>query len=524
MLLVSIAFFFQTVKAQTFSSRANDDLLSVYLGVLNQPFGYQAIGVKIDTNAGYHFSTIIRNFNFEGEVIDTKNYYFPNKTYNPNGDINTRLNDSIVVCAVIDIEAGNDTLYSTILWLTNEGDTIQSRRFYSPYYIEGIAQTSHIRPTSIISSPDGQSIYFVSQIIHSSSQNNFMIKKITAQGDEVWTYVNPLNIWYSYCNSIEYLNGQPWFVSIASGNQGHFNKLIRLNDESGEVDFQIEHQGEDYPIGGGNDVVLDETGIVIATTNNNNGLLPHLFKMNLEGEYDWYVTPEGLPAPFQYNDHLAQSPDGGYVSCSVKYEEQINPNDPDDPAATNTSEKIWLWKVDSNGNFLWQRFYEFLSFDSGYFYLDNTAKDLKATPDGGYIMAGESSASCLEWPCLAGDPFTQQGWLLKVDACGCLVPGCDPNCIVSVEEKQVANENKYFRFGPNPVGDLLNLYIPPLPFSIKELTFSLVDMNSRKIKDFQFQYDNTTYMMDAQSLAAGNYILSITKDGQVLQSERLIKK
>jgi hypothetical protein len=132
--------------------------------------------------------------------------------------------------------------------------------------------------------------------------------------------------------------------------------------------------------------------------------LPSVYKMDFNGNLLWAISPQGEAQTAQYNEHLVQSPDGGYVSCSVKYDEIPNPNDPNDPAANNTSEKIWLWKVDGEGVFQWQRFYEYLSFDSGYFYLENVAHDLKATPDGGYIMAGESTANCLEWPCLAGDP------------------------------------------------------------------------------------------------------------------------
>ncbi|MEN9346534.1 MAG: hypothetical protein RLZZ77_45, partial [Bacteroidota bacterium] len=447
MLMMSIAFLFNNVHAQTFSKRANDDLLSVYLSVLNQPFGYQTIGARIDTNGGYHFNTIIRNFNFDGDVIETKQLFFPNKTYNPSRDNNARLNDTMVVTVVMDIENGNDTIYSTVVWLTNEGDTIQTRRFSSPYYVSSNSQTNLNLPTTIICSPDGQYIYFVSQIFHSSSQNNFMIKKLTAQGEELWTYVDDLEMWYNSCNVINYFNNQLWFVSQASGEQGHFNKLMSLNDNTGVVDYEIEHNASDFIIGGASDMVLDESGYcVTAPAGNVNSILPFTFKVDFTGEYVWIASPIGDNAPQQQSDHLVKSPDGGYVSCSVKYDEQINPNAPNDPAANNTSEKIWLWKVDSEGNFLWQRFYEYIGFDSGYFYLNNTANDLKATPDGGYIMAGEARANCLEWPCLAGSDFTQQGWLLKVDGCGCLVPGCDEQCVVGVNEQE-GEKPSYFKFG-----------------------------------------------------------------------------
>ena len=137
MLLLSIVFFSLAIQAQTFSNRANDDLFSAYVSVLNQPFGYQTIGVRIDTNEMYHFNTIIRNFNFNGEVIDTKEYYFPNRIFHPSRDNNARLNDSTTVTVMRESISGNDTLFATVVWLTNEGDTLRTKRFDSPYFISG---------------------------------------------------------------------------------------------------------------------------------------------------------------------------------------------------------------------------------------------------------------------------------------------------------------------------------------------------------------------------------------------------
>jgi hypothetical protein len=233
------------------------------------------------------------------------------------------------------------------------------------------------------------------------------------------------------------------------------------------------------------------------------------------------TSPQGAQYDFaQRNDHLVKSPGGGYVSCSVKYDEQINPEDPTDPSSNNTSEKIWLWKVDSDGNFLWQRFYEYLTFDSGYFYLYNVAHDLKATPDGGYIMAGQATASCLDWP--GCDDFTQQGWLLKVDGCGCLVPGCDEECTVGVNENYV-EKRSYFTFGPNPGRDNLNVYIPKSPsHDSADLKLVLCNAQGQFIKSLPLQHDNTTYVIDSSNLSAGVYLISLMDGNVVLQTERMV--
>jgi hypothetical protein len=441
-------------------------------------------------------------------------------------DTDARLNDSTFVILTQYYEAENDTNYVATIWLNEVGDTLATRKYTSPYYIEGELYTDYNAPVSITVSDDGQFIYFVSQIFHSSSQNNFMIKKLTSQGDEVWTYVDPLEVWYNSCNVLEYYEGHVWFVSQASGELGHHNKLMRLNDTTGVVDYEVEHDASDFIIGGASDMTIDSEGYcVTAPAGTVNNILPYTFKVDFSGEYLWHTAPDGDNAPQQQSDHLVKSPDGGHVSCSVKYEEIPNPNDPDEESSNNTNEKIWLWKVDSDGVFQWQRFYEYLSFDSGYFYLNNIAHDMKATPDGGYIMAGQATANCLEWPCLAGGDFTQQGWLLKVDGCGCLVPGCDEACTVGIEEDGRHPELvsvSQFLVGPNPARDYINVYITPTLSKREGVVLVVHDVMGNLIKSFNLKHDDTTYMLDTSSLANGEYILSLINDGFVLQTKRVV--
>ena len=519
MLLLSIVLFSLAIQAQTFSNRANDDLFSAYVSILNQPFGYQTIGVRIDTNEMYHFNTVIRNFNFNGEVIDTKEYYFPNRIFHPSRDNNARLNDSTTVTVMRESISGNDTLFATVVWLTNEGDTLRTKRFDSPYFISGNISTNLNVPTCIICSPDGQYIYFVSQIFHSSSQNNFMIKKINAWGGEIWTHINPLNNGY-YCDAIEFHNDKIWFIRASLTG----NRIIGLSDITGVMEFNQNITTSNLEYLSPFDLCMVSNDFIFATLDGNSGgTLPTIYKCLLNGNEIFQTSPPNSQYyEAQRNDHMIKSPDGGYVLCSVKFEEQSNPFDPNETSSNNTNKKIWLWKVDSLGIFQWQRFYEYLSFDSGYFFLNNTANDLKSTPDDGYIMAGESTSLCINWPSCS--EVTQQGWLLKVDGCGCLVPGCDQNCVVTNTENEQEGHANYFLFGPNPVDDLLNIYVPTLATPMNELTFSLFDVQGKQLKEFQFESDNTTYMIDVSPLASGNYILSVSHNGQLLESKKVVKE
>jgi len=147
------------------------------------------------------------------------------------------------------------------------------------------------------------------------------------------------------------------------------------------------------------------------------------------------------------------------------------------------------------------------------------ANDLKATPDGGVIFCGQATD-------LSGDPNDvlnppQQGWICKLDACGCLVPSCDPNCIVGVEEK-ATEEFHAFKVGPNPANDLLNIYLPPNSISEnKQAQFVFYDMQGKVIKTFQPHRDDVTYIVDVADLPVGNYLLQLEIENKALESLRV---
>jgi hypothetical protein len=480
--------------------------------------GYDTIGTTVTR------PLIIQKYNQSGELLFHHAYWNAQNLITPLLDANLLLYDTEVVFAGNKYNGENPEELGLLLYLNFNGDTLYSNTFISPYFEESNAPSNWNRPTAITTDGSGQIIYMVSQVVdYPPIQNNFIIRKINAEGEVLWTYINPLDEWYYSANDLTFKNDTLWFISIASGNLGHYNKLMGLSPDSGEVIFEVEHNGASFPVGGCEDMILTDDGPVIANTiGDSDGTLPFLYKMDFAGNYIWQAQPLGDFAYGQTNNHLVQSGDGGFVSCGEKYDEEPSWLYPNDPAMNNTMKRIWLWKVDADGNFLWQRFYAYYDFDYSeeYFHLTNIAHDMKATPDGGFIMAGEASASCTNYPTC--DEFTQQGWLLKVDGCGCLVPGCDPGCIVGIEEIVAEDEIKYFRFGPNPVSDLLNLYIPSLSIPMNELNFSLYDNLGRKVNDFQFKFDDTTYMIDASNLASGEYILLLSQNGKTLQSEVII--
>jgi Secretion system C-terminal sorting domain len=243
--------------------------------------------------------------------------------------------------------------------------------------------------------------------------------------------------------------------------------------------------------------------------------IPCIYKMDFSGNEIWRNQPSNEYSPLQENDHITQAPDGGFVCCSVRYE-----STPATTAIPTTNEyyRLWLWKVDANGELLWERKYAYITLEEDTnFLIYNYPHDMKTTPDGGYILAGEATVLCTNYP--ACSEFTQQGWLLKVDGCGCLVPGCDENFTTDVVEK--SDVRKYIKVGPNPATDYINIYLGSTP-QHEVLWLNIHSTDGKLIKRIALKNEDTTYMLDTTLLSSGNYIITLQDNVSVLQTEKVV--
>ena len=151
---------------------------------------------------------------------------------------------------------------------------------------------------------------------------------------------------------------------------------------------------------------------------------------------------------------------------------------------------------------------------------------MKATSDGGYIMVGEATdqtgASANWQPTLP----RQQAWILKVDACGCLVPGCDGERVAmscGCEPDLFPEVPEYFLVGPNPASNSLHIYYGDQPQTKNEnLEFRVHDMTGRLIQSFSPKDVHTTYITDVSHWARGNYILSLFAGKDLLQQKKIL--
>jgi hypothetical protein len=205
-------------------------------------------------------------------------------------------------------------------------------------------------------------------------QRKLKLYEITETLDTVRTYTSPPNEYWYYPTSILNTEDGGYLVLV---NRTHYRNYLVGQDSTsypGFFPYLLKFDGE----------------------------LQREWARNLSREVDWFRLGNGTATVLPAQDGP------GYVAAYAADAQLIVTNRP--------RMMSYLVRVDEAGEILYRR---------QYYYLDtiettSQVRDMATTPDGGYVLAGQVIAPY--------DPDTlarqQQGWLLKVDRYGCLIPGC----------------------------------------------------------------------------------------------------
>lgn len=166
---------------------------------------------------------------------------------------------------------------------------------------------------------------------------------------------------------------------------------------------------------------------------------------------------------------------------------------------TNNQVWGWLFKFNQDGDSIWSRTYYNNPNAPNYIY------DLKATADGGFIMAGSANDSL-------GGVGAQNTWVLKVDEFGCEVENCQMYDEIK-EQKENAVELKIY---PNPNNGNFSL---EYPVSQSSGWLYVYDINCKEVyKDYVSPFSSIKNLQ-LSGLTKGIYAISL-----VFGKERFLGK
>ncbi|MFM9985644.1 MAG: T9SS type A sorting domain-containing protein [Flavobacteriales bacterium] len=510
MLLFSIACFAQ----QTFSTRSYGIMNTVYNSVQVLDDGYLTCGWTFDTVPLIHKDILLTKFDLEGTNQWEQNYGDPQFETFTQENTNSVIEGIYLQQGVSENE--EEIMLARLIWYNEMGDTLKTKDYYSPYFIEE-GGDDFINPLFSFLLPDS-TIYLSAVIFEDNgTANDVCIWHLDKDGNELWHYIYATEADPEQCYSMI-----PWgggvLAEINKGNDSNpfLNELVLiiLNSE-GQLEAEIpESLWNNYSYALTNLLIESDGVICNGSVCEEDGLTSQaaIWKIDPDGSLIWsqpvggYANENNVYRAFQT---LTKSTDGNYVSTGdffIAGEEN------------SYHFNVWVTKNDSsNGQLMWQRFYSIVESENDI----HGAIDLKATPDGGVVFCGHASDAWSQNPNL--ELPAQQGWIVKLDACGCLVPGCDENCTVSITENESLENQSLFLVGPNPAQDFLNIYLKEISgVQYVDIVFEIFDLSGKLVKSFSPYKGDTTYLLDTTALESGEYVLLLKNGDKILQREKIL--
>ena len=169
----------------------------------------------------------------------------------------------------------------------------------------------------------------------------------------------------------------------------------------------------------------------------------------------------------------------------------------------------WLVKFDSNGNVIWQRKYCGVISEQEF----NHLYDFVELNNGDIIACGESINTF-------ADSLNQQGWLLRVDSFGCLIPGCQNEANIPAV---IGTSGLQLHAYPNPSSSQLYFTVNGSN-DYKNLDIRINDLNGSQIKYLKNISIGTTYIINTSVFSQSLYLIQLLSNDQVIESYKIVKQ
>ena len=477
---------------------------------------YFTLGTVVDTSDfGVVFPKLVMSrYSKYGDIEVSKSYGSPDVPFIQTFDMSDFDSNQNMVFTCQGFYQGVQS--ATLFWVNENCDTIKTIRYNSPYdNITPGGTNEFIAPTDLAISETGD-IYMSCNISHESEGNDCLLVKFNSDGELIWEriiesefeddsrtlYIKNESIYFGY--SQKHYNGPtPQFHD----NTVH---LIEFNEEGQILSEFNSAEIVDNASTISNLIYANDSYYIVGseTSNENDINDPMLISIDENYNLNWissFETHESI-----LNSYFSIIVDtNGDLICSTIDIEEIEFDSLNGSFNFNTV----LVRISSDGQILWKRNFSFInSLDD-----KHVAKDLEPTLDGGLIFAGYAT----DWNTDVNyDGGRQMGWLVKLDACGCLIPGCDPNCTTNTE---ITDNGDPFVIGPNPVmsGESLNIHY----FQSDDdtpMVFSVYDLQGKLVSSFNARTSDTTYIMPLTDISAGTYVISMQRDGELIHQERFV--
>lgn len=362
--------------------------------------GYITVGYTTSTGEGLRDIYVLR-LNATGDLIWEKEY---GGTGNDEGKCIQKTSDGGYIIAGYTDSLGNGGEDVYILKLDQNGSVLWQKTYggigndranciqqtSDGYVITGY--TSVVEPTSIPSTANSDNLY-------ASANRDVYVLKVDKNGTLVWekrfggTGIDE-GKWIQQTNDGGYIIAGYTNSFGAGGNDIYIIKL----DSNGDYDWDKTYGGVNDDIANGIVQSSDGNYVFAGSTGSTGSILSsqlYVVKISSIGQHDvlWQKTYGENYMNSAYS--IQKTKDGGYVLAGVK-DFQVTSIMPFEATGD-----LYVLKIDSNGNLVWQKTYGGDNLDSG--------SSIRQTSDGGYVVGGTTQSFVSE---------TNDAYILKLDSSG----------------------------------------------------------------------------------------------------------
>lgn len=516
LIFLSLAFLFApTSEAQvTFNKRFDFTYLGAVLtSVYPTDSCYYGIGIIADSVPPYETGSIFAKFGLEGELIFSKSLTDTEKSYGTWFNTLQPFRDSAFVAAgLTDGLEGRQTI---LIVYDKDGDTLSTHRYANPFAptfdwmhpkggmvptVDGgllmsnlISNTPGSTSDLYVMKVDGQGEFDWGSVLEDGSGEMDLAASTIDNGDGSFT----VGLWRSNMNLVEEnFTSQLGLARVTSDGEVEWEYLSPTN--LGLLDGA----NEMVRLGDGSLVIATGKGTEIERSGSNTIYFDkHVMKLSAENEIMWEVTFEeyGANSQNRFTNLVKVSDDSGFILAGNDWE----------PFSSSNSIRGYFAKISHDGEITWTRKYVGIGGDNP----RHAVYDIDETPDGGFIICGESRDGTNE------TIPPQQGWLLKLDKHGCLIPGC--HLMDSADE--TGKEKIKLTIYPNPTSDYLNFQLRDSgPF--ENVHFHITDAQGRTVKKFESQVPSGTHIVPVWDWPSGIYFLQYLENGKLRTTEKFYVK
>jgi len=473
---------------------------------------YYASAVVTDSTGGLlTIGSLFLKLDLTGQLLWSQRLGTPNKYYELWGEGLFPTEDSSFAALGI----VKDSIRKGVFIKYNSyGDTLLTKEYNSPFYPDEpfiTAQAMH---------PDNQGGFFLLFGVDSEPEGvnaDYFMIHVDMNGEILATYNYGSSLTdipkslFVHSDGTLTIGGSQSNITSVSQNFIYRCHLLHL-DESHDQLWQYSTPLADLYDNANSLLPTPDGGLIVGTgkgvetaINSSSGRVdwnPCFFKLNADRQMEWVREFRGRTmGPIYAIVKIAQATDSsGYLGVS---------RIADFESAEEPLNGMWVMKVSNTGDSLWARHFTLINEEPGM----PEPMDLKATPDGGYIVCG-----AIDPPDDGGVHPLRYGWLLKLDEHGCLVPGCH----LETSTEEAAAPAATLALYPNPARDFINFELRgarPAPDGV----FHILDAQGRLLQTIPGREALGTIVVPVHDWAVGAYVVQYLEGGQARAAEQFLK-